>query len=96
MGKVFVESRVLSVVLALKEKDWVHCVSRRRPQPKFEGLYIHGGRILGQFHPDVCYQRRHNTEVLVLINPFLNEKPFFVLLEDIVWLKIRHASVKDD
>ncbi len=91
------ELEIIPVVSSLKEKNWVRLVCSEREEPVREGIYSAGGCVVGQFHgPDVYYKEHYGIEVLILLDPILDGRPFFVLIEDITSIEILHPTVIDD
>ena len=91
------ESEILPVVSSLKVKNWVRLVCSESEEPVREGIYTAGGCVVGQFHgPDVYYKEHYGIEVLILLDPVLDGKPFFVLIQDITFIEILHPAVIDD
>jgi len=96
MGASF-ESEILPVVASLKGKNWVHLVCSEPKEPVPDGVYKAGGCVIGRFHgPDVYYKKHHGIEVLILLDPILDDKPFIVLIEGIEFIEVLHPIFADD
>ncbi len=89
--------KLLFDIQSLKPRSWVRIECRPHEHPVPAGIYALGGRVIGQYAvPDVYYHRQYGVKVLILLDPVLDEKPFIVLLEDIISLEVIKPSVPDD
>ncbi len=82
-------------ISALRPRDWARVLCRHREKETVPaGVFTAGGEVVGRVHgPGYC---GHGVPILVLLDPVLDDRPFFIQIEDIDCVYRIDPKVRDD